>query len=77
MNDRADDRASGFEARHAAIIARTLRWANDAAARREFAEAVRWVETVRALARELPDEYKARYASWLRAIEPDHRIRRI
>jgi hypothetical protein len=58
------DRSDSFEATHAAIIARTLRWADEAAARREYAEAVRWVETVQSLGEALPDEYEARRRAW-------------
>ena len=62
-----------FEAQHAAIIARTLRWADEAAARHDYVEAVRWVETIRSLGEELPNEYKAKRETWLEAIGPDHR----
>jgi len=63
-------RAPAFEAQHAAIIARTLRWADEAAARHDYVEAVRWVETIRSLGQGLPDEYEAKRESWLGAIDP-------
>lgn len=69
------ERANPFEAQHAAIIARTLRWADEAAARRDYAEALRWVETVRSLGEELPDEFKAKREAWLGAIDPVRRTR--
>lgn len=56
-----------FEAKHAAIIARTLGWADHAAARRDYAQAIHWVETVRGLGHELPHEYEAKYEAWLTA----------
>ena len=62
------ERTTEFEAQHAAIIARTLGWADEAAARRDYAEAIRWIETVRALGNELSREYKAKHARWLNAI---------
>ncbi|HTP20661.1 MAG TPA: hypothetical protein VMJ65_13710 [Solirubrobacteraceae bacterium] len=68
--------STGFEAQHAAIIARTLRWADDAADRRDYVEAVRWVETVSALGEDLADEYKRKHARWLNAIERERRSRR-
>jgi hypothetical protein len=64
-------RVAGFEARHAAILARTLRWADDAAARHDYAQAVHWVETVRGLGHDLPAEYEAKRDMWLRAIDRD------
>ena len=66
------DQAPVFEAQHAAIIARTLRWADEAAARHDYVEAVRWVETIRSLGEELPNEYKLRRETWLGAIDADH-----
>jgi hypothetical protein len=76
MHDRDDDPRARFEAEHAAIIGRTLRWADAAAARRDYAEAIRWVETVRALGQGLPDEYKTKHASWVNAIDRERRTER-
>jgi len=73
MHSRDDDRRAGFEAEHAAIIGRTLRWADDAAARGDYAEAVRWIETVRAVGHDLSDEYKEKHASWLNAVAHERR----
>ena len=70
------DQPPVFEAQHAAIIARTLRWADEAAARHDYVEAVRWVETIRRLGDEVPEEYKAKLDSWLGAIDPARRARR-
>jgi hypothetical protein len=73
MNGDQSERTTEFEAQHAAIIARTLGWADEAAARRDYAQAVRWVETVRGLGNELPGEYKAKHARWQNAIETEPR----
>ena len=62
------DPTRAFEARHAAIIARTLSWADEAAARHDYAEAVRWVETIRSLGEELPHEFEAKREVWLRSL---------
>ena len=62
---------AGFEARHAAILARTLRWADVAATRQDYAQAVHWVETVRGLGHDLPAEYEAKRDTWLNAIDRD------
>jgi non-homologous end joining protein Ku len=69
------ERVAGFEARHAAIIARTLRWADEAAARRDYVRAVHWIEAVRRLGDALPDEYEAKRETWVNAIDRDRRHR--
>lgn len=66
--DGGDDRSEGFEAKHAAIIARTLRWADEAAERDDYAEALRWIETVQGLGEALPDDYEAKRRGWLQAL---------
>jgi hypothetical protein len=75
MSSDESDRVTAFEANHAAIIARTLGWADEAAARLDYVQAVRWVETVRGLGHDLPDAYGAKHETWLNAIEPDRRPR--
>jgi hypothetical protein len=60
------DPSNAFESKHAAIIARTLRWADEAAARRGYGEALRWVETVRSLEEALPEHYEAKRRVWRR-----------
>lgn len=68
-----DDRdpANVFEAKHPAIIARTLRCADATAAPRDYAQALGSVETVRSLGDDLPTDHKARLESWVRALEHD------
>jgi hypothetical protein len=75
MSGGEPERASAFEANHAAIIARTLRWADDAAARGDYVQAVRWVKTVRDLGHDLSSEYEAKNQTWLKAVDPDRRTR--
>lgn len=58
--------SSAFECKHAAIIARTLRWADEAAARRDYLEALRWIETVRSVGEPLPEDYEAKRRAWRR-----------
>jgi hypothetical protein len=62
---------AAFEARHAAIIARTLSWADEAAARSDYRQAVHWVDTIGGLGHDLPDEYAAKRETWLDAIDRD------
>lgn len=42
-----------------------MRWADEAAARCDYAEAVRWVETVRSLGEALPGHYEAKRRVWV------------
>jgi hypothetical protein len=72
MSTGEPERVAGFEARHAAILARTLRWADDAAAREDYAQAVHWIETVRGLGHDLPDEYEAKRERWQTARDHEH-----
>jgi hypothetical protein len=72
MRDESE-RATAFEANHTAIIARTLGWADAAAARHDYVQAVRWVETVRGLGDDVPDEYEAKREVWLDAIDRERR----
>lgn len=71
MSGGEPERVAEFEAQHAAIIARTLRWADEAAARQDYAQAVRWIETVRGLGHDLADEYQAKCEIWLNAVRRD------
>jgi hypothetical protein len=66
--DGGDDRSDGFEAKHAAIIATTLRWADEAAARHDYAQALRWIDTVESLGQTLPSDYEAKRRGWLDAV---------
>lgn len=75
MSRDESERVAAFEATHAAIIARTLAWADQAAARHDYAQAAHWVEAVRGLGHELPDEYEAKHDSWVTAMDGDRRPR--
>lgn len=66
--DGGDDRSDRFEAKHAAIIARTLRWADEAAGRHDYAQALHWIETVQSLGEALPSDYEAKRQGWLEAL---------
>lgn len=69
MNEGGHGHPASFEARHAAIIARTLGWADEAAERSDYVEALRWVETIRSLGRPLPHDYEAKRQAWLTAAD--------
>ena len=50
---------AGAHAKHLAAVARTLRWADESAARGDYADALRWVETIEALGDPLPPNLRA------------------
>lgn len=58
-------RGDGTE-RHRLAVARTLDWADQAAARGEYGEALAWLETVEAVDFELPQPYVVKRAAWRR-----------
>ena len=70
MSDGGHAHPDSFEAKHAAIIARTLRWGDEAAERGDWSEALRWVEKVRSLGQPLSAEYEAKRQVWLQAVDP-------
>ena len=43
-----------------------MRWADEAASRLDYVEALRWVETVRGLGEALPGHYEAKRRAWRR-----------
>jgi hypothetical protein len=62
-------RGKGAE-RHRLAVARTLAWADEAAGRGEYGEALAWLETVEAVDAELPQPYVVKRAAW-RRLEAD------
>ncbi|MGZ4182306.1 MAG: hypothetical protein ACXVUL_16680 [Solirubrobacteraceae bacterium] len=61
--DPHDDRGRG----HAAAVTRSLRWADEAAERADWSDALGWIEVVEACGDELPDEFRAKRDRWLLA----------
>ena len=56
----------------AAVAARTLRWADEAASRGDYADALGWIEVVRATADGLPGPYERKRVAWLRELRAQH-----
>ena len=50
--------------RHQAAVARTLRWADEAAARHDFRDALAWLKTLEAIGETLPDHYLHMQEAW-------------
>jgi hypothetical protein len=56
------------EARHERAVARTLEFAEEAASRGDFSEALAWLETLDAIGRRLPSEYASKRLEWRLAV---------
>ena len=54
--------------RHLAAVARSLGWAQQAAARGDYAEALSWVGVVEAIGDRIPTEYQTKRQAWLGAL---------
>jgi hypothetical protein len=52
--------------RHRAAVARTLGWADEAAARHDFHDALAWLKTLEAIGETLPDHYLRKQEAWRR-----------
>jgi hypothetical protein len=54
--------------RHLAAVARTFGWAEEAAARGDYAEALSWVQVVQAIGDQIPIEYQTKRRAWFTAL---------
>jgi hypothetical protein len=54
--------------RHLAAVARTFGWAEEAAARGDYAEALSWVQVVQAIGDQIPIEYQTKRRAWFSAL---------
>jgi hypothetical protein len=54
--------------RHLAAVARTFGWAEEAAARGDYADALSWVQVVQAIGDLIPIEYQTKRSAWLSAL---------
>ena len=58
--------------RHLAAVARSLEWAEQAAERGNYADALGWVQVVQVIGEQLSDEFEAKRGVWLTALAADH-----
>jgi hypothetical protein len=54
--------------RHLAAVARTFGWAEEAAGRGDYADALSWVQVVQAIGDLIPMEYQTKRRAWLSAL---------
>jgi hypothetical protein len=52
------------EAAHRVAVANTLRWADEAASRSDFSDALAWLHVLDVIGDELPPEYQAKRRAW-------------
>lgn len=64
------DDCEGVASKHAVAVAKTLRYAVDAAADGDYSDALAWLATVEAIGDVLPEEYETKRATWLLAARP-------
>lgn len=58
-------------ARHEHAVARTLEFAEEAATRGDFTDALAWLATLEAIGRRLPHEYVSKRQQWRLALAAD------
>jgi hypothetical protein len=56
------------ESKHLAAVARSLEWADEAAERGNYRDALGWLQAVEAAGDELPETYEAKRNAWLLTI---------
>lgn len=59
-----DDSRLDSDARHQAAVARSLSWADDAAARGDHTDALAWLGAIEAIGEQLTPEYHAKRETW-------------
>jgi hypothetical protein len=62
MSTTQDDSRTG---KHAQAVANSLSEADQAAGLGQYADALGWLETLRAIGEDLPDEYELKRAAWM------------
>lgn len=69
------DACGGDQERHVAAVARTLGWAEEAAARDDYVDAIGWVQVIEAIGDELTQGYKTKRQEWCTALA-ESRVRK-
>ncbi|HZE18299.1 MAG TPA: hypothetical protein VE197_22850 [Mycobacterium sp.] len=64
LNSAGRTDARSPEAKHEQAVARTLEFAEDAACRGDFTDALAWLATLEAIGRRLPSEYLTKREEW-------------
>jgi hypothetical protein len=59
------------EDNHPVAVARSLRWADEAAKRGDHSDALAWLHVIEAIGDELPETYQTKRQAWLLAFGTD------
>jgi hypothetical protein len=59
-------------AAHRAAVANTLTWAEESAARGDYADALAWLSVLDTIRETLPEEYELKRIDWRRALVERH-----
>jgi len=59
------------DSKHLAAVARSLQWADEAAEREDYADALGWLQAVEAAGDELPHGYETKRHAWQLAVGAD------
>jgi hypothetical protein len=60
---------SSGRSRHLAAVARSFGWADESAARGDYANALGWLDVIAAIGDPIPQEYQIKRRAWLRAAQ--------
>ncbi len=71
----ADRRTGPLSEKHEHAVARTLEFAEEAAGRGDFTDALGWLATLEAIGRRLPHEYLTKQQEWRLALVGDQPAR--
>ena len=58
--------------RHVAAVARTLGWAQESADGGDYADALKWIQTVEAIGERIPPGYVTKREAWGSALARNH-----
>jgi len=67
--DAASTSRASSNGQHLAAVARNLGWADESAARGDYADALGWIGVVEALGDPIPREYASKRRSWRAALD--------
>ncbi len=71
LNSAGRNDARSRATKHAQAVTRTLEFAEEAAGRGDFTDALAWLQTIEAVDRRLPGQYETRREEWRLALAAD------
>ena len=71
MSTARPDSHNETDSKHLVAVTRSLQWADQAAEREDYADALAWLQAVEAAGNELPDGYATKRHAWRLAVGAD------